>query len=69
MTNPQMQYTQSRQLTQQQQNEKMAVTINSTLLRLPNQGNRSSISNSLQPKASTLISTISAFMNSIDRNF
>jgi len=47
----------------------MALTINSTLLRLPNQGNRSSISNSLQPKASTLISTISAFMNSIDRNF
>ncbi len=47
----------------------MASTINNALLRLPNQGNRSSISNSLQPKASTLISTISAFMNSIDRNF
>lgn len=69
MTNPQTYQTQSRQINQQQQNQKMASTINSTLLRLPNQGNRSSISNSLQPKASTMISTISTFLNSIDRNF
>lgn len=47
----------------------MTSNILAALLKIPNQGNRSSLSNSLQPKTSTMINTISSFMNSIDHQF
>jgi hypothetical protein len=38
-------------------------------MKLPSQGKRTSISTSIQPKASNLISNISSFMALIDRTF
>lgn len=69
LNNPPVNPAQLRQATQQQLNEKMANYINNVLFKVPNQGGRSSISNSLQPKASTLISVISSLMYGIDGSF
>jgi hypothetical protein len=70
LTNPQTyQQNQFRALTQQQINDRISRTINEALMKLPNQGKRTSISTAVQPKASNLLSNMCSFMALIDRNF
>jgi hypothetical protein len=70
LTNPQSyQQNQFKALTQQQMNDRISRTINEALMKLPNQGKRTSISTAVQPKVSNLLSNMCSFMALIDRNF
>ena len=67
--NPNIGASHARHHTQAHTNEQMARLITETLLKIPNQNSRASICTSLKPNQKTLMSTISNFLYSIDRNF
>lgn len=69
MTNQTSTQFQARQIDKEQQAEKMTKAIHDVLMKVPNQGKRTSISNIIKPSSGVFLSYIGSLMTLIDRMF